>query len=360
MTSMSSSGSPFESLPVELHRIILGLLPDFSSLRSIVIASRSAHDAYLYSPFSIQKDVFRRVLFNQPRLAVESRWLHAASYIRRNTPDWHDEMDSFLAYAGSEAERQRTKDPLETVTPEGVRFHVVVEDISSAIFADVVPPNPDDATSLSEGTSLNMPSRLAEGIRTQRALYRFQRVCQMYPRTAKHSHLGARKSGHPLRGFIRALPRSELEELHYVYRYLVSRLSFLDDPAYSALYAQAGNGDGSSYRYKEQVVSMGLIFLRDLVTAPVEARLALLKQYCQPETRPLSDILPLNPNNKSTTLHAKSTQPRHICVYAQHRAGVSLVSCGHRFQRRICTSYETRLRYYRQRHQVEVTGGQAL
>jgi hypothetical protein len=357
---MSSLGSSFESLPVELHRIILGLLPDFSSLRSIVIASRSAHDAYLHFPLSIQKDIFRRVLFNEPHLAVESRWLHAASYIRRNTPDWHDEMDSFLAYAGSEAERQRTKNPSETVTAEGLRFHVVVEDISSAILEDVVPSNADDATSLPEGTSLNIPSRLAEGVSTQRALYRFQRVCQMYPRNAKHSHLGAQKSGHPLRGFIRALPRSELEELHCVYQYLISRLSFLDDPAYSALYAQAGSGDSSSYRYKEQVVSMGLIFLRNLVTAPVEARLALLKQYCQPETRPLSDILPLDPNNKSTSLQAKSRPPRHICVHAQRGAGVSLVSFGHRFERSICTSYETRRMHYRQRRRLEGTGGHAM
>jgi hypothetical protein len=357
---MSSPASSFERLPVELHRIILGHLPDFSSLRSTVVASRSAHDAYLHSPLSIQKDVFRRVLFNEPHLAVESRWLHAASYIRRNTPDWHDEMDNFLAYAGSEAERQRTKNPLETVTPEGLRFHIVVEDISSAILEDVLPSTPDDATSLSEGTSLNMPWRLAEGISTQRALYRFQRVCQMYPRNTKNSHHGVQKAGHPLRGFIRALPRSELEELHWVYRYLISRLSFLDGPEYSAVHAQAGNGNTSSYRYKEQVVSMGLIFLRNLVVAPAESRLALLKQYCQPEIRPLSEMLPLDPNNRSTSLRGKPRSSRHICVHAQRGAGVCLFSFGHRFQRSTCTIYETRRMYHRQRHLLEATGGHAI
>jgi hypothetical protein len=187
MTSSSNPASYFESLPVELHRIILGLLPDFSCLRSIVLASRSAHDAYLLSPISIQEDVFRRLLSNEPQLAAESRWLHAASYIRRNTPDWHDEMDSFLAYAGSEVESKHPKNPLDTVTPEGLRFHIVIEDISGALLEAVMHPNLNDATGLSKATSLNLPLRLAESTRTQRALYRFQRVCQMYLRNANHT-----------------------------------------------------------------------------------------------------------------------------------------------------------------------------
>ncbi len=237
----------------------------------------------------------RRLLFNAPQLAAESRWLHAASYIRRNTPDWHDDMDGFLAYAESKFERQCAKDPRETVTAEGLRFHMITEDLTSTFLKAVNHPNLKESTEMSGRNTFKSPPQPVENIIIQRALYRFQRICQMYPRNVQHLRYDARiPKEHPLGDFVRRLPSWELEELHFVYRYLISVVSFLDDPPYSSLVGAYGaEKEILSYRYKERVISMGLIFLHKLATAPLETRLALLKQHCHPRTPTLSDVLPL-------------------------------------------------------------------
>jgi hypothetical protein len=305
---MSASSPPkdhFESLPVELHRMILNLLPDFSSLRSVMIASRSAHAAYALESQSIQCNVLRRLLLESPQLSSESRWLHAASYIRRNTPDWQDSMDDFLAYAAPEVDKP---DPPETVTPEELHFHIVIEDLTGAFLKFATQPNPHAASKLSEDTISNLPLQYAEGIRIQRALYRFQRICQMYPRNAQPSEHGGRTRGeHPLSYFVRGLPSWELEELQCIYRFLMSRLSFLDDSAYTAFVGAECLKKGiSSTQYKEHVLSMGLLFLRQLMAAPFENRLTLLEQYYGPDTHSLSDVLPLNSAKNGIGLQASS------------------------------------------------------
>jgi hypothetical protein len=298
----------FESLPIELHRVILNLLPDFSSLRSVVIASRSAHAAYALESQSIQCNVLRRLLLESPQLSSESRWLHAASYIRRNTPDWQDSMDDFLAYAAPEVDKQHLPDPPAIITPEELRFHIVIEDLTGAFLKYAIQPNPHAALKLSDDTISNLPLQYAEGIRIQRALYRFQRICQMYPRNAQPSQRGARTRGeHPLNYFVRSLPSWELEELQCIYRFLMSRLSFLDDAAYTAFVSAECLKKGiSSSRYKEHVLSMGLLFLRQLMAAPFENRLTLLERYCGPDTHPLSDVLPLNSVKNGIGLQASS------------------------------------------------------
>lgn len=313
MSSSSGPSSYFENLPLELHRMILAFLPDFSSLHSVVIASRSAHDAYMLSTQSIQWSVMRRLLFNEPQLAAESRWLHAASYIRRNTPDWHDDMDGFLAYAESKFEKQCAKDPRETVTAEGLRFHIIIEGLASAFLKAVNHPNLNGSTGVSESSNWKFPLQLAKSVRIQRALYRFQRICQMYPRNMQHLRFDGRiQKEHPLGDFVRRLPSWELEELHCAYRYLISVVSFLDDPTYSSLDCASGiEKEIMSYRFKERVISMGLIFLHKLVTAPLETRLTLLRQHCHPHTPTLSDILPLDGAN------------RPVCKRAQDRLASS-------------------------------------
>ncbi|KAF7503873.1 hypothetical protein GJ744_003070 [Endocarpon pusillum] len=312
MWSPSGPSSYFEHLPLELHRMILAFLPDFSSLHSVVIASRSAHDAYMLSTPSIQWSVMRRLFFIEPQLAAESRWLHAASYIRRNTPDWHDDMDGFLAYADSKFEKQCAKDPRETVTAEGLRFHIIVEDWASAFPKAVNNPNLTRSTGVSESSIWKIPLQLAKSVRIQRALYRFQRICQMYPRNVQHrGYDGRTQKEHPLGDFVRRLPSWELEELDCVYRYLISMVSFLDDPKYSSLVCAHGfENEILSYRYKERVISMGLIFLHKLVTAPLETRLALLEQYCHPQTPTLSDVLPLDGANKPACKRARDRLDR--------------------------------------------------
>lgn len=299
MRSPSGPRSYFEILPLELNVIILGFLPDFLSLRNLLCASRTSRDAYMLSTQSVQWSVMRRLLFNSPQLAAESRWLHAASYIRRNTPDWHDDMDDFLAYTETESkfEKQCAKDPQETVTAEGLRFHMIIEDLTSTFLKAVNHPNLKEATKISGSSTLKSPSQPVQNIKIQRALYRFQRICQMYPRNVQHLRYDARVSKeHPLGGFVRRLPSWEFEELKQVYRYLISMVSFLDDPPYRSLVcAHGGEKETLSHRYKEQVISMGLIFLHKLATAPLETRLALLKQHCHPLRTPtLSDVLPLD------------------------------------------------------------------
>jgi hypothetical protein len=307
---MSSSCTPspspkcyFETLPVELHRIVLGLLPDFSSLRSTVVASRSAHDAYFLSSQSIQYSVFERLLSNSPQLSSESRWLLAASYLRRNDKIWRDNMYDFLAYSEPDVGKQHSPASSETATAQGLRFHVVVEGFSTAFLSTAMNLRQSRALRPRPENCGDIPLQYVEGIRIQRALYRFQRICQMYPRITPPSHPGAQTWGeHPLGDFVRRLPSWELEELRCIYRFLICKVGFLDEPAYSTSLGAPRPEEGfSGYRYKEHVVSMGLIFLHILLKAPFEARIALLKQYCAPSTRPvvLSDVLPLDGANGS-------------------------------------------------------------
>ncbi len=308
MTSSSASGSYFESLPIELHRIILANLPDFLSLRSIVIASRDARAAYNLSSQSTQCSILRNLMSNSPHLSTESRWLHAASYIRRNDPDWRDDVDAFLAYSGKDFKKQQRPQRFEAATAKGLRFHMVVEDLTRAFVRAAMHPSRSGASRPAKGNIYSLPLQRAESIRIQRALYRFQRICQMHRRNGQPLQPGARRwVEHPLGEFIRRLPSWELEELHCIYRYLILSLSFLDDDAHSAFAsAQSHEGEFPNYRYRERVVSMGLIFLSKLVTAPVETRSALLEQYCGSDTQPLSDILPLDGADSSIGIQAKS------------------------------------------------------
>ena len=312
MDTASAQISYFECLPTELHCIILALLPDFWSLRSVVTASRSAHDAYVLSSQSIQWNVLRRLLYNAPQLSAESWWLHAASYIRRNTSDARDNMDEFLAYNEPDIERQHPPNSLDTVTAGGLRFHIIIEDLTSAFVKAAVHSSSNGALRTPEVNIWNFPLQLDESIRIQRALYRFQRICQMYPRNTQPWQPGARRpEEHPLGEFVKGLPSWELEELRCVYRFLTSSLSFLDDTAYSALIcAQSVDQGLPSYRYKEHVVSMGLVFLRKLLTSPIETQLALLKQYCGHEVYSLSDVLPLDGADNASSLHVGSSSVR--------------------------------------------------
>lgn len=308
MTSLAHLNSYFEDLPVELHRIILSLLPDFSSLRCVVLASRSAQAAYAVSSQFIQFAVLRTLLSSSPQLASELRWLFEASFVRRSNRDWHDSMDDFLPHHDVDVEEQHKPDPPEIVTAEGLRFHMVVEYFTTAFLKATRHPRPQRSPRLSRGNVDNFPLQHAEGIRIQRALYRFQRICQMYPRITQPSQRGPTMFGeHPLGDFIRRLPSWELEELHCIYRFLISSLSFLDEPPYSFFIRDECLSKGlTAWRYKEHVVSLGLIFLWKLMVAPLETRMSLLKRYCGSDSHSLSDVLPLGGTNTGIGVHASS------------------------------------------------------
>lgn len=178
MTSCSGPSNRFESLPVESHRIILGFLPDFLSLCAIVTASRSAHAAYILSSQLIQYIVFKILLSDSPQLSIESRWLQVASYVRWNTPDWHDGMDDFLAYHGPRIEKKYTLQPFEIGIAGGLHFHIVIENLMRLFSKATMRPSRDRASRPSKGDTCSFFLRHTESISIQRAFYRFQQICE--------------------------------------------------------------------------------------------------------------------------------------------------------------------------------------
>lgn len=284
----------FENLPVELHWLILSALPDYSSLRSVVLASPSAHAAYNISAESIQRDVVRRVLSDSPELLIESHELHKAFHRRRNWTYNKDNMDGFLAYSGSAVEKKPGSFPLlslETVLAEGLRFHLIVEDLTATFLQSAIHSYRNRRSAAPKDNFRNLPLQHTERTRIQRALYRFQRLCEIRQSTIPTRP--ARRIGrHPLFHFVHALPAWELEELCSIYRFLVQRLSFFHDSAYDSVVGGDMADDTARYRSIERAASMGLVFLQELETATTETRLKLLKQ-CSPTNPVLSDVLKL-------------------------------------------------------------------
>lgn len=312
--SLPSSPCFFDHLPVELHRIILCMLPDLSSLHSAVLASRTAHAAFALSSQSIQRHIVIRMLASSPQLTTESRWLHAAAYIRRNTHGWHDNMDDFLAYAEPDFDERPPPLPPGDVTAEGLRFHGIVETLTNTFLRTAMQSSRNREATQSEGDYPAFPLQHVERIRIQRGFYRFQRICQMYPRQQRStSCCGSNRSDHPLREFVRGLPSWELEELRCVYRFLVQNLSFLDRPeVYSSRGPRSKVAGFASYRAREQIVSMGLMFIHKLMTTPPDLQMELLREYCGPGTRPviLSDILPLDGGLTRSNARPRLKAPR--------------------------------------------------
>ncbi len=297
----------FENLPVELHWLILRALPDFSSLRSVVLASQSAHAAYTVSIQSIQRDIFRRVLSDSPELLELSSWLHRAFHGRRSDRDYCYTWDEFLAYRGSYAKKKPEWFPvlsIETVLAEGLRFHLIVEDITAAFLQSAMHSYQNRRSAPPKGPKgkfRHLPLQHAECTRIQRALYRFQLICEMEPSTAPMRSLRRSYEWYPLFHFAHRFPTWEVEELCCIYRYLVQRWSFLAAPACKSVVGADVGDDPASYRSVERVASMGLIFLQDFETATPQTRLQLLKK-CSPVNPVLSDVLDFHLANASARM----------------------------------------------------------
>ena len=278
MTFSSKPFCGFENLPLELHQIILNVLSDFSSLRSVVLASRRAHAAYNLSAEPIMRKLLRRSLSDTPELLMESQRLYSTYRLRKIATDCQDNMDDFLAYSGTDIKRQDYWNPVETVMTEGLRFHLVIENITASFLKNAIQSCQNRGSAPPKGIFCNLPLQVTERTRIQRALYRFQKMCEVH-RTVPVFQPGEPTWGRVrIQDFFSELSGWEIEEICCVYRYLVLNLSFLDSPAYRAVLSKGPTEGPDSYRHREHVASMGLIFLQKLRTAPTKTCLKLLKQ----------------------------------------------------------------------------------
>jgi hypothetical protein len=315
MTCLSSSNIGFESLPIELHCMILCYFSDFYSLRSVVVASRIARTAFVSSAQPIQYNVLRRLLLTSPQLFRESAWLHAASHFRRNTPDWHDKMDDFLACNDLQIDFQLHPHAPGGITPEGLRFHLVVQWLTSNLLSWAVQAVAVKRKQQPNAAILAPPLQYTERIRIQRSFYRFQRVCQMFRPYTQNLGAGQRPLGeHVLWDFFRTLPEWEIEELCCVYRFLLSKLPALDHHEHSRNpFGRSIGGRVSNFKQKERVISLGLIFVHEFLTASADTRSKLLSEYCTQNAHWLTGSISLRtspqiagPQEESRNLRSRS------------------------------------------------------
>lgn len=164
----------FDTLPIELRRLILAELDSFSSLAAAILTCRALHSAYLLKP---SEAITASILVNQVRYDVlpEVTIAFASSHLPPHSPE---ASDAFLTtYLVS-----RTVHPISATIGAYSQLEELnwcVQSLAQRFSDDCLARAETSGDSLSNVAAAPTASELA---RIERALYRFEIFCNLYYR----------------------------------------------------------------------------------------------------------------------------------------------------------------------------------
>ncbi|KAF6231404.1 hypothetical protein HO173_010364 [Letharia columbiana] len=308
--------NPFLSLTIELKQIIFSALPDTRSLISLILTCSSFYHTFLDAESLIIKSILR----SQVGLDL----IFDATIVFKSTT-----LKAYSNDAAIELLKSYTKQDFaclsqiwklrDALAVGGLHDNI---EFFSRDFASLA-LSIDPVTGLDEASP--SPLSLLESTRIKRTFYRYELFCNIF-RKREDIQLGKAASESPQSIFFSICAPWENEQLACVRDYLFKRLSLPfnevaeHDVEWGQLEMNYLDDQDELYDYwKEHYLSLGLTYLRQLVTTPAfDDRCRLLKEHKRGPACSLFDALEAQGyGNGLSMLENYTEEDEHVHITAQ-------------------------------------------